>query len=193
MNDLQILQLFFFVLCHCNYLRKTDNSIQRSTNLMTHICQKDRLHLVSFFRPPLSFDQLLRTTNPVTDIVYQSKYLIPFERSDTCLKIMLDSIYFKWIFYFFQFSILQAFSNIIQKQVTDFGGINISPIRTTQHFHRMKQNSARCHQHIGNKEIIIKNKNEFRQRLYYLTIVLFQMVDMLFFLTLRSDVYRICQ
>jgi len=31
------------------------------------------LHLVSFFRPPFSFDQLLRTTNPITDIVYQSK------------------------------------------------------------------------------------------------------------------------
>lgn len=88
MNDLQILQLFFFVLCHRNYLRKTDNSIQRSTNLMTHICPKDRLHLVSFFRPPFSFDQLLRTTNPITDIVYQSKYLIPFKGGDTCLKII---------------------------------------------------------------------------------------------------------
>jgi len=71
-----------------NYLRKTDNSIQRSTNLMTHICPKDRLHLVSFFRPPFSFDQLLRTTNPITYIMYQSKYLIPFKEGDTCLKII---------------------------------------------------------------------------------------------------------
>jgi len=50
-----ILQHFFFIFYHRKQIRETDNGIERSTYLMTHISQKGRLKLIGFLGFQLRF------------------------------------------------------------------------------------------------------------------------------------------
>ena len=137
LNNLQVFMFLLFIFRYSHNLRKSHNSIQRSANLVTHIRQKYRLHPVSILCTTLSFYQFLGTANTITDIVYQRQHSVTFKRSNACLKIMFTSIYFQWILYFFQLTVLQTFPNVTEKQITYFRRINTSSVRSFQYFYRM--------------------------------------------------------
>ncbi len=71
LDNIGIFLAGFQIILIYQYLRKTDNSIQRSTYFVIHIRQESRLHPVGLFR--LLFCQLQLLTIPMAAIRYISQ------------------------------------------------------------------------------------------------------------------------
>ena len=157
---------------------------------MAHGGQKNRFQPVGLHRFFLRDDQFLGVPDAVAHVVDQREHPVPFKRGDPRLKIV-PSVLVQRIFDLFNLTVLQALPYIANEEIAHLRRIDRPPVRSDQLVHRMEQDRAPRHQHVGNNKTVVQDKNKFRQCLDDFPVPLFEAPDAGLFFAAGSDVRRI--